>query len=370
MKIDAAIARPAQPGFSIEPIELDAPRDDEILVRIIAAGLCHTDLVAQAGAILPLPAVLGHEGAGIVEAVGNAVSKVAPGDRVMVTFRSCGGCGNCAQGLAAYCHYFAPLNYAGTRIDGSRTVASSDGVPLAASFFGQSSFATHALTSERNVVRIPDAMPFELAAPLGCGVQTGAGAVLRSLACPVGSSIMIIGAGTVGLSAVMAAKIRQCGTIAVVEPHAARRALALELGATHAIDPAVETDLAAAIRAIVPSGINFALDTTGRPDAQLAAIAALAPRGTLGLVGISPPGAPVPGEANDLLSRGIAIRGIIEGDSDPDSFLPELIGLHLAGRLPVERLVTTYPFDAINTAVADQHAGRCVKPVLMMAERA
>jgi aryl-alcohol dehydrogenase len=367
VRIQAAVARAGEPGFSIEQARIDAPRDDEILVRIVAVGLCHTDLVAQTGAIVPLPAVLGHEGAGIVEAVGAGVTKVAPGDRVAITFRSCGQCGNCARGDAAYCHYFVPLNYAGTRLDGSRPI-SGDGTPLSASFFGQSSFGSHALTFERNVVKVPDAMPLELAGPLGCGIQTGAGAVMRALACSADSSLLVIGGGTVGLSAIMAAKVRECAAVIVVEPHAARRELALELGATHAIDPAAEPDLVAAVRSIVPAGADFALDTSGHPEAQNAAIAALAPRGTLGLVGISPPGTPPPGDANDILTRGIAIRGIIEGDSDPDIFIPELIALHLAGRLPFDRLVRRYPFTAINQAIADQHAGHCVKALLMMGE--
>jgi aryl-alcohol dehydrogenase len=365
MKIEAAIARTGQADFSIEAVDIDAPREDEILVRIVAVGLCHTDLVAQTGAIVALPAVLGHEGAGIVEAVGAKVSKVAPGDRVAITFRSCGGCGNCARGDAAYCHYFVPLNYMGTRPDGSRAIRGADEA-LSANFFGQSSFASHALTFERNVVKLPEEMPLHLAGPLGCGIQTGAGAIMRALACPAGSSLLIIGGGTVGLSAVMGAAIQGCAAVIVAEPHAERRALAIELGATHVIDPADEPDLAAAVRRIVPAGADFALDTSGHPEAQRAAVAALAPRGTLGLVGISPPGAPPPGEANDILTRGIAIRGIIEGDSDPDAFLPELIDLYLAGRLPFDRLVRTYPFAAINEAISDQHAGRCVKALLLM----
>lgn len=365
MQIDAAVARADQAGFSIEKVTLDAPRADEILVRIAAVGLCHTDLFAKAGGIIPLPAILGHEGSGVVEAVGADVVKVRPGDRVGLTFRSCGQCTNCAAGQAAYCHYLPALNYAGTRIDGTRTLTAGDET-LSSSFFAQSAFATYALAYERNVIPLPDAMPLELAGPLGCGVQTGAGAVMRSLGCEAGSSIVIFGAGSVGLAAVMGAAIQACGAVIVVERHAARRTLAIELGATHVIDPAVAQDVASAVRAILPSGVNYALDTTGRPEVQSAGIACLAPRGVLGLVGISPPGSPPPGDANMLLTFGHSVRGINEGDSNPDTFIPELIDLHLAGRLPFDRLVRTYPFAAINDAVRDQLAGDCIKPILLM----
>ena len=367
MDIDAAVARPGQADFSIERVRLDAPRADEVLVRIAAVGLCHTDLFAQAGGILPLPAVLGHEGAGVVEAVGAEVTKVRPGDRVALTFRSCGQCPNCAKGLAAYCHYLPALNYAGTRLDGSRTHACCDGgEALSASFFGQSSLATHALTYERNLVVLPPAMPLALAGPLGCGVQTGAGAIMRALACPAGSSLLILGGGSVGLAAVMGAVIQGCGSIIVLEPHEARRTLALELGAHHALTPSAVAELPTAVRALHPAGVDYVLDTTGRPDLQQAALACLAPGGTLGLVGISPPGTPAPGEANAILTFGHTIRGITEGDSDPDTFLPRLIDLFLAGRLPIDRLVKTYRFADINLAIADQKAGVCVKPVLLM----
>jgi aryl-alcohol dehydrogenase len=366
MQIDAAVARADQAGFSIEKVTLDAPRPDEILVRIAAVGLCHTDLFAKAGGIIPLPAILGHEGSGVVEAVGADIVKVRPGDRVGLTFRSCGQCPNCVAGQAAYCHYLPALNYAGTRIDGTRTLTSGD-EPLSSSFFAQSAFATYALAYERNVIPLPDAMPLELAGPLGCGIQTGAGAIMRSLACEAGSSLVIFGAGSVGLAAVMGAAIQACGAVIVVERHAARRDLALELGATHVIDPDAG-DVAAAVRAILPTGSAYALDTTGRPEVQTIGVACLAPRGVLGLVGIAPAGSPPPGEANMLLTFGHTIRGINEGDSNPDTFIPELIALHLEGRLPFDRLVRTYPFAAINDAVRDQLAGDCIKPILLMGD--
>ncbi|GGC87625.1 putative zinc-containing alcohol dehydrogenase [Chelatococcus reniformis] len=351
--------------FEIRTLDLDEPRDDEILVRIIGVGVCHTDLVFRDAGAIAAPAVLGHEGSGIVERVGPKVHKVAPGDRVAITFRSCGACHRCNRGDAAYCLTMPQLNYTGMRPDGS-TALRCEGVPVASNFFGQSSFATHAITYERNVVKVPGDLPLELIGPLGCGIQTGAGSIMRSLACEAGSSLLILGGGPVGLAAVMGAKVQACGTVIVVEPHAARRALAREFGATHTIDPAADADLAATVRAIVPAGVDYAFDTTGIPAVYPAAVAALAPKGVLGLVGVAPPGTPLPGDINTTMTFGYTIKGIIEGDSNPGEFLPELMDLHRLGRLPFDRLITTFPFEQINEAVAAQHRGECVKIVLLM----
>jgi aryl-alcohol dehydrogenase len=163
----------------------------------------------------------------------------------------------------------------------------------------------------------------------------------------------------------MGAKIQGCGTIIVVEPHAVRRSLALELGATHVIDPVAEPDLAAAVRAIVPIGVDYAFDTTGRPDTLTATMACLGPKGVFGIVGIPPAGTPMPGDLGTVLTFGQTVRGIIEGDSDPDVFLPELMTHWREGRLPLERLIKTFPLAQINEAVVAQHHGDCVKVVLL-----
>ncbi|HRD46624.1 MAG TPA: NAD(P)-dependent alcohol dehydrogenase [Caulobacter sp.] len=364
MQIKAAVAVGPGQGFEIRTVELDDPRDDEILVRVVGVGVCHTDLVFKETGAIPAPAVLGHEGSGVVEAVGAKVTKVAPGDRVAMTFRSCGSCRRCGRGDTAYCETMPLLNYAGMRPDGSKALRCEE-VPVGSNFFGQSSFATHALTYERNVVKVPEDLPLELLGPLGCGVQTGAGGVMRSLACEAGSSLLITGGGPVGLSAVMGGRIQGCETIILIEPHAARRGLAQEFGATHVIDPAVSPDLAAAVRAILPGGVDYAFDTTGVPAVQAAVMNALGPKGTFGIVGISPPGTPMPGEVNTAMTFGHTVKGIIEGDSDPDVFLPELIEHYRAGRLPFDRMITTFPFDQINEAIAAQHHGECIKVVLL-----
>jgi aryl-alcohol dehydrogenase len=364
MKVTAAVARAPEADFSIEELEIDEPREDEILVRVVGVGLCHTDLVFKMSQTIAPPAVFGHEGSGIVDRVGSAVTKVAPGDRVAITFRSCGECARCRKGDPAYCHTMPMLNYAGMRPDGSKALH-GPGEDIASNFFGQSSFATHCLTYERNVVKVPEGFPLELAGPLGCGIQTGAGGIMRSLACEVGSSILILGGGAVGLSAVMGAAVQGCETIIVLEPHAERRRLARELGATHVLDPAEAKDLAAAVRAILPIGVDYAFDTTGIPDLLQATMGCLGPHGTFGIVGIAPPGTPMPGDLMSAVTFGHTVKGIIEGDSDPDTFIPEMIELYRQGRLPFDRLVKTYPLSEINRAIADQHDGKCVKVVLL-----
>ena len=289
MQVTAAITDAQGGAFEIVPAELDSPRADEVLVRIRAVGVCHTDIVAQAGAFqFGLPAVLGHEGAGVVEEVGAEVEGFAPGDRVAISFRSCGACPKCAAHHPAYCHTMPLLNYAGMRPDGSRALHRRE-QPLASNFFGQSSFASHALTYARNLVKLPYDIPFEVAAPMGCGIQTGAGSVMNALDCPPGSTLLVTGGGAVGLSAVMAAKIRGCAAILVAEPMAARRDMALELGATHVFDPAAG-DLAGWVRGVLPIGVDFAFDTTGRQDVLDAIMNALGPQGTLGCVGIGAAG--------------------------------------------------------------------------------
>ncbi len=364
MKITAAVVRAADAAFSIEDVEIDEPRADEILVRVVGVGLCHTDLVFKAAGILSLPVVLGHEGSGIVEKVGANVSKVKAGDRVAITFRSCGTCDRCEKGQPAYCRTMPMLNYIGMRPDGSKAIHAG-GADVSSNFFGQSSFANYCLTYERNVVKVPEGVPLELVGPLGCGAQTGAGGIMRSLACEKGSSVLILGGGAVGLSAVMGAVVQGCGTIIVLEPYEARRKLAMELGATHTIDPKASPDLAAAVKEILPLGVDYAFDTTGIPAVLQATMNCLGSHGVFGIVGVCPPGTPVPGELSNVITYGHTIKGIIEGDSDPDVFIPEMIELYKKGRLPFDKLIRTYPLAEINQAIADQHHGDCVKVVLL-----
>jgi aryl-alcohol dehydrogenase len=365
MQTTAAVVRTIGGKLDFEQVTLDGPRPDEILVELVAVGVCHTDLATIAGTLpFPMPGILGHEGSGLVREVGSDVTKVKPGDRLAVSFASCGDCVACLAGEPAYCHSFMALNYAGVRPDGS-SVASDSGGAVGSSFFGQSTFATHEITKERNVVIVPEEFPLELAGPLGCGIQTGAGAVMRSFAAPAGSSIVVLGGGSVGLSAVLGAVVQGRTTIIVVEPVASRRELALSIGATHAIDPAAGA-VEEQVRAIVADGVNFAFDTTGIPAVLTSALNSLGNQGVLGLVAI--PSDPESVLALPLIQSiilGVTVKGIVEGDSDPDVFIPELMSLYLAGRFPFDKLVTTMPFSDINKGIEAQHDGSAIKVVLV-----
>jgi aryl-alcohol dehydrogenase len=363
----AAVARVPAGDFSVEQVSVEAPHAGEVLVRIAGVGLCHTDLIFRDQFVpYPLPAVLGHEGAGVVEAVGEGVSSVAPGDKVVLGFSSCGACPRCDEGLPSYCRTFVPLNYAGMRLeDGSKAYAEG-GEAISSHFFGQSSFSSYAITRERNLVKVGEtSAPLELLGPLGCGFQTGAGAIMRSLACPAGSSLVVFGGGPVGLAAVMAAKIQGCTTIILVDLLAERRDLAKQFGATHSIDPAAG-DLAEAIRAIMADGVDFAFDTTGNVGVIEAGLASLGSHGAIGLVGVPKHAdAAITVNIAALMTPGHRIIGIIEGDSDPQTFIPELLAHHAAGNFPFDKLITTFPLSEINAAVAAQARGECVKVVLV-----
>ena len=366
MQILAAVARQARAPFTLETVDLQKPRDDEILVKVVAVGICHTDLVVRDGLMpTPLPAVLGHEGAGVVQAVGRDIAKVAPGDHVVMTLDSCGTCPSCRDHAPTYCHELFQRNFLAARADGSSPL-SCDGAPIGGNFFGQSSFATYALCHEANVVKVPKDAPLELLGPLACGVQTGAGAVLNALKVRAGKSFCVFGAGTVGLSAVMAAKIAGAAIIVAVDTNDRRLALAAELGATHTINPS-QSNAPDQIMQITGYGLDYALDTTGLPAVIEGAIRSLAPRGACGIVGTPKPEAAIAVDLLQFMAGGRRLLGIIEGESEFDTFIPRLIALHGAGQFPFDRLVKYYPFQDINQAVHDSETGVTIKPILRMA---
>ncbi|WP_227816414.1 NAD(P)-dependent alcohol dehydrogenase [Nitrogeniibacter aestuarii] len=368
VKVLAAVAREHHAPLRLESLQLDAPRESEILVRVVATGVCHTDIVVRDGMLpTPLPAVLGHEGAGIVEQVGSKVTKVAVGDHVVMSFNSCGQCPSCEDDAPSYCHEFFPRNFLADRPDGTSALRGDDGL-VHSNFFGQSSFATHALCHQANVVKVPKDAPLTLLGPLACGVQTGAGAVFDTLKVQAGQTIAVFGCGSVGLSAVMAAKVAGARHIIAVDTNDARLDFARSVGATLTINPA-NTPATNAILAETGYGVDHALDTTGIAAVIRSAVESLAPRGTCGMIGAAGPGAEVVLDEVHFLSGGRRLVGIVEGGSIPDQLIPKLITLNAEGRFPFERMVTFYPFADINTAISDSETGVCIKPVLLMPER-
>lgn len=365
LRVRAALAIGKGEPFAIEEIDLDPPRPGEVLVRVVASGLCETDIMMRDEWYpLPLPAVLGHEGAGIVEVVGEGVRRVSPGDHVVLSFSSCGVCDPCRRGRTPYCQHMLERNLSGRRPDGT-TAYHRHGSSISGHFFGQSSFATFTLVDEQHLVKVPKEAPLEVVAPLGCGVQTGAGAVLYALRPPAGSTIAIFGAGLIGLSAVMAAAVVGCTTVIAVDPHPQRRELAVASGATDVVDPTAD-DVVDRIRAVSDDGVDFSVETTGNAEVLRAALDSTAPFGSCVVIGPAPVGTEAVLDVNMLLF-GRSIRGVIGGDVAPQVCIPALVALHRQGRFPFDRLLRHYAFDDINTATGDIVSGEMLKPVIRIA---
>lgn len=367
MEITAAVARTAEQPLEIENLQLDDPHPGEVQVRLVASGVCHTDaIVRDQWYPVPLPQVLGHEGAGVVEAVGAGVTTVAPGDHVVLGFNSCGHCTSCMQGHPAYCASFFGLNFGGARPDGSRAFSTGDGEAVGSHFFGQSSFATYANVAERTVVKVADDAPLELLGPLGCGISTGAGAVLNVLDPEAGSSIAVFGAGAVGDAAILAAVVANASTIIAVDVVPSRLEKARELGATHVVNGRDE-DAVARIREITGgAGVDYALDTTGVPAVFRQMADSLGTRAHGALVGAAALGTEASIDIGTMLVGGASITMVVEGDAVPQSFIPRLIALHAAGRFPFGELVQSYSLQDINTAFEDSESGATLKPVVLM----
>jgi aryl-alcohol dehydrogenase len=363
MRIKAAVATAPAAPFEIIACDLAEPQAGEVLVRVEACGICHTDLAVKLQHIpVPLPRVLGHEGAGVIERVGPGISRLAPGDHVLMSFGSCGRCPPCEAGSPGYCDRFRAINLYGERAFGPALTAAG---PLGGHFFAQSAFATHCIATERNAIRIDNDLPLALLAPLGCGIQTGMGTVLLTLAPPAGSSIAVFGAGAVGLAAVIAARLAGCATIIAVDIKESRLAVAREVGATHVIDGRTG-GAADEIRRITGRGAHFSFDTTGVPAVVAEGVKCLRARGQSAQVAAPPRGTQYAVEASTLIAGGITLRGVVEGDAMPQEFIPVMVDFYRKGLLPLEALVRTYPLAEINRAVDDMEAGRVVKPVLTM----
>ena len=356
-----AVLREYGGAFSVEPLTLAEPGPEEVLVRVKATGFCHTDHKVSHGARgVPVPVVLGHEGAGIVEAVGAEVQSLDVGDHVVLTFAYCGRCPSCRAGHPAYCAHADELNFGAN----GTAIRDADEELLNGAFFGQSSFASHALVNARSAVRVDRDLPIELLGPLGCSIQTGAGAVLNVLMPGEDSTLAVWGVGAVGCSAVIAAGWRGCRTIVALDVKAERLDLARELGATHTIHVTGASGLQGLLE-LLPQGVTHAFDTTGRPQTLADAVGGLASPGVALFVGGARAGDTVMFEVNQLLP-GRTVQGTVQGDAVPQEFIPMLARRIKSGELPIQRLISHYPLDKINVAAADASAGSVIKPVLVM----
>lgn len=360
----AAVLREIDEPLSLETVELADLVGDEILVKMSGVGVCHTDISAAHGLVpLPLPAVLGHEGSGVVEAIGPDVTTLAVGDHVAISYDHCRECDVCTGHTPAYCEMFGPLNYFGERLDGSVTMSNGD-EEVHGNWFGQSTFATRAIANERNAVKVPKDLPLELLGPFGCGLLTGAGSVLNVLNPKPGEGITIFGLGGVGLAALMAAKAAGCNPIIAVDLNPTRLELAVELGATHTVNPQETKDLVWDVMQIAAPGVHYSFDAVGFGPVIRQALEVLRSPGHCATVGFQGLEHEITIDQGHLL-LGRRLSGVIEGDADPQVWVPKLIELYRNGQFPVEKLVQTFPFEKINDAIAASEAGQVIKPIVV-----
>lgn len=370
MRIQAAVLERSDGTLTnhkvtLDEVELDGPRADEVLVRVTSCGVCGTDRGCLHGLEpYPTPGVLGHEGAGIVEEVGRDVTLVKPGDRVVLGFPYCGVCRNCRGGQPRYCERGKELCFSGYRLDGSSPLRRLDGEGLAGRFFQQSSWATHAVATEQQVVKVPAHVDHDLMGPLGCSITTGAGTVLNELKPGPGSSLAVFGTGSVGLSAIMAARLSGATTIIAIDKDERRLALAKELGATHTVQSG--TELGLQVKDLSGGGVDYAIESTNGANLVAEACQALRILGVCAMVGGAKATAQVSVNHPDMLLNGKRLIGIMGGGGQSPAFHLSLMELQAQGRFPLEKLVRTYRFADINQAIEDSDSGAVVKPILHM----
>ena len=364
MNIKAAVAEQKEGRISIENVELGEPKEGEVLVKIAACGICHTDEVGRLGFFpLSFPAVFGHEGAGTVVKTGPGVTDFKEGDKVSFSYSYCGTCEACKRGMPFGCNHNRRLNFTGTNFDGTKRMTYKN--REVSSFFGQSAFATHAVVHKNNLIHVDEDFPLYLAAPMGCGIQTGAGTVLNVLRPAADTSILITGCGAVGLSAIMAAKLSPCSKIIACDISDEKLAVAKEFGATHTINASKVDSVADAVREITDGlGAHYAADCTGSGESLRVSLNSVRSLGVCAAVGAAQNITfQVEGE---LMGVAKSLVGVVEGYSIPQIFIPQLINYYKQGKFPFDRMIKTYKFEKINKAFEDVHKGKTVKAVLVM----
>jgi Zn-dependent alcohol dehydrogenase len=349
--VRAAVLYEVGAPLRVEELTLEGPRAGEVQVRIAAAGVCHSDYHYMTGDLTcPLPVVPGHEGAGVVEAVGAGVASVRPGDTVAMLWRPrCGQCRYCIAGQPVMCELGKVQAATGGLPDDGTTRLRLDGREVH-HLMGVSCFAEQVVVSAKSVVAVPPGVPMRIAAVAGCAVITGVGAVLNVVGECAGLALLVMGAGGVGLSAVMGARLVGADPVVVVDVDASKLELARSLGATRVVH-AGEEDAVEAVLAAAPDGVDFAIEAVGRAETLQQSIACLRPGGTVVAVGLGPAGATFAVPINELVQRQKRVVGSLYGSSNPPIDLPRLFRLYLAGRLPLDALVgEEYTLESVNEA--------------------
>ncbi|WP_010297288.1 NAD(P)-dependent alcohol dehydrogenase [Clostridium senegalense] len=366
MKIKAAVVNTKGGPFVFEEIDLAEPKDDELIVKVVASGICHTDEFGRQGGMnQKFPAVFGHEGAGIIEKVGAEVKNFQVGDHVVFSYGYCGNCAACRSGKPFYCDHYNEINFGGTAADGKSRL-SKNGEDIAM-FFAQSSFATHSVINSRSAIKIDKDVNLEIAAPLGCGIQTGAGTITNIIKPSINSTIAVLGMGAVGLSAIMAANMEHCKEIIAIGGNSKSLELAKELGATHTINRKEVDDIVKSIHEIVPGGVDYCIDTSGFGPMIEKAIKASSFNGSIFVLGSSG----IIDSFNigeDILMNMRTLRGTCEGECIAQVYIPEIIRMYKEGRFPIDKIITVYDFEDIEQAFKDSHDGKVIKPVIRISK--
>ncbi|GAA5905648.1 hypothetical protein JCM6882_008737 [Rhodosporidiobolus microsporus] len=356
--------------FEWQDITLGEPEANEVLVKVVACGICHTDLAVQNGSFpSPFPNITGHEGSGKVVKVGSAVTRVKEGDSVLLSFNNCNECGPCKTEFPAACEQFGAVNFGRVRnssIGNQAGVKGAKGEEIYGSFFGQSSFANHCIASETSVVKVPDGTDLVTLAPLGCGLMTGAGALFNFLKPEKDASISIFGLGAVGIGALFAAKYLGVQQIVVVDVNPAKLEFAKQFGATHTFS-AKDPEVVQQIKATTPynAGTKYAVECSGIVAALKTAWEATANRGHIVSVGTPGPNTVPPFGIFENLLASKTYTGLTEGGSNPPEFIPFLTKLYAEGHFPIDKISKTFPASQINEAIHAMHAGETVKPILV-----
>ncbi|MEG0438130.1 MAG: NAD(P)-dependent alcohol dehydrogenase [Solibacillus sp.] len=366
-KVKAAVVNSGGTDYILEDLKLAEMQPDEVLVKIVATGMCMSDeTIRKGGTSVAYPIVPGHEGSGIVEKVGSTVKTFKPGDQVVMSYAYCGHCPSCRKGRPAICDDWMKLNFLGVRDDGSHTFHKEDGTPVK-NFYGHSSFSTHTLVHESNLIKVDQDVDLRLVGPLGCGFLTGSGTVINGLKPELRSSIAVFGTGAVGLAAMIAAKIEGCSTIIAIDIHDSRLELAKELGATHTINSKIDDPIARVQEITNGKGVNYSVETTGVSAVMKTALTVLSKGGVFAPVAISKNSLEVI-PTGEITMASKSIIGVIMGDGIPQLSVPQLVEFYKEGRFPIDKLVKYYKFEDINQAAKDSVTGEVIKPILILDE--
>lgn len=366
MKIKAAVLNRSDSDLNLEEVVLDDPKSNEVLIKTVASGICHSDIEFQNGGFpIQMPVILGHEGAGIIEKVGRNVTDFKKGDHVVVGFAYDGNCRFCRNGLPGSCVNFNKLNTCGgPMLDGTYRLHKQDGQDIGV-FFGQSSFGDHIVANVNNLVKVPNDLDLRLAGPLGCGYMTGAGTVLNAIKPEVNSNLAVLGTGSVGLAAIMGAAVSNCKHVIAIDKNNMRLKISRDFGATETINNTQENIIDKINEIVGSEGLNYVIDTTGEPEVMKQGLTALTIKGQFAVVAMGTKTIKELSPMIDILAASKSISGIIEGDSVPQEFIPEMIDLYHAGRFPIDKIVKFYKPEEINQAIKASVEGSTIKPIIV-----